>query len=216
MEWSRQVQQKIDTVEMLVEHELPRRGLRLRFPTELEAQFETDTGPGRCRMVLIQAIFALAIYLLYGLSDFWVIPDVAMMATMLRVGVVGSLTVIFVAVMLWSNPTPLVRESMIAGCCTFGGLTTLGVMVMSESPLRDLRADSTILVMLFIAVVQRARFPFTLGSCVVLSIAQVAALQSMPDFPLERLSTVRSYSRLLRCLSPWQASRWSASSAAPT
>src|SRR5690606_30026581 len=90
-------------------------------------------------------------------------------------------------VLFWFNPRPALRETLIVLIGLVGGLSTLGLMLASDSPLRDQLATSTIAIMLFITVVQRARFPYAVTGCLILMAANATALGLLPDYDRARL-----------------------------
>lgn len=175
-----------ESMEMQVERHLAVRRLPLAFSPELEQRFEAETSRDRSRMLFRQSVIGLAIYLGFGLSDFLLVPDVAGLASLLRFGLVGPLSVIAIT-LLWFNPSGALRESLVAGTSVLAGLLTLLIMLMSGSPTRDLLADSTLLIMLFIAVVQRARYFYAIAACVLLFVGNLAAVYLLGDYGNERV-----------------------------
>lgn len=172
--------------EMLVEQELARRGLRLRFAPALERRFESETSVARSRMLFVQQVVALLFYLVHSFTDFTVIPDVVPLALVIHLGIVLPITLISLVV-LWFGPPPALRETMVVGLGVLAALTTLALMLASEAPLRDQLATSTAVVMLFVTVVQRGRFPFAVAACAVMALANGAALNMLPDYDHARL-----------------------------
>lgn len=174
------------TDEMQVERQLARRALRLKFAPELEARFEAETGFARSRMLFAQEVLALLFYLAHGLTDLLLVPDVIPLALVLNFGIATPISLI-VLVLFWFNPRPSLRETLIVLVGLLGGLSTLGLMLASESPLRDQLATSTIAIMLFITVVQRTRFPYAVTGCLLLMAANATALGLLPDYDGARL-----------------------------
>jgi diguanylate cyclase (GGDEF)-like protein len=171
---------------MLVERQLAQRGPRLRFEPELEARFEAETGFARSRMLFLQELLGLAFFLVHCLTDLTLIPDVIPLSLLLNFGISLPISLI-VLVLFWFDPRPALRESLIALVGLMAGLGTLGLMLASGSPLRDQLATSTIPIMLFITVVQRARFPYAATACIVLLAANATALGLLPDYDRARL-----------------------------
>src|SRR5690606_16577431 len=125
--------------------------------------------------LFLQALAGLAFYLVHSFIDFALIPDVMPLALVLHLGIVTPLALIAL-VLFWFNPPPALREFLVVGVGVLAGVITLGLMLLSDSPLRDQLATSTAAIMLFITVVQRARFPYAVASCVVLFIAHAVFL----------------------------------------
>lgn len=172
--------------EMLVEQELARRGLRLRFTPELERRFESETSAARNRMLFIQQMVALLFYLFHSFTDFALIPDVVPLALVLHLGIALPITLISLVV-LWFGAPPALREAMVVGLGVLAALITLALMLASEAPLRDQLATSTAVVMLFVTVVQRIRFPYAVAACAVMALANGVALNMLPDYDPARL-----------------------------
>lgn len=176
------------TDEMQVERQLARRGLGLRFSPELEAQFEAETSLARSRLLFMQEAIALCFYLAHSFTDLALVPDVAPLALALHLGVATPISLIAL-VLFWFNPPPALRESLVVGIGLLGGGLTLAIMLASDSPLRDQLATSTIAIMLFVAVVQRARFPYAVLACVLLALANIVSLSLLPDYDPARLAS---------------------------
>ena len=180
------MQYQAPTDEMLVEQQLARRGLRLRFGRELEHRFESETSAARSRMLFVQEVVALLFYLFHSFTDLALISDVAPLALVLHLGVALPISLIALVAM-WFNPPPALRETIVVSLGMIGALFTLALMLVSEEPLRDQLATSTAVVMLFVTVVQRARFPYAVAACVVMVAANAAALNLLSAYDHARL-----------------------------
>ena len=119
-----------------VERELAARQLRLRFATDVERQFEADTGRARSRLLVYQSFAGIVIYLTYVVADHELTLDVFPMALAIRLGAVTPLSLLAIVV-LWFNPRPAVREGLVCGASALAALSTLAIMLLSQSPLRD-------------------------------------------------------------------------------
>jgi diguanylate cyclase (GGDEF)-like protein len=173
---------------MLVEQQLARRGLKLRFARELELRFESETSAARTRMLFIQEVVALLFYLFHSFTDFTLIPDVVPLALILHLGIALPISLIALVV-LWFNPPPAIRETIVVSLGVIAALITLALMLASAEPLRDQLATSTAVMMLFVTVVQRARFPYAVAACVVMVVANAVALGMLPDYDHARLAS---------------------------
>jgi len=182
------VQYQAPTDDMLVEQELARRGLRLRFAPEMEQRFESETSIARSRLLFYQEIAALVFYLLHSVTDLALISDVIPMALVLHLGIALPVSLIAL-VMLWFNPPPALREMLAVMLGLLAAVITLGLMLASEMPLRDQLGTSTAVIMLFITVVQRVRFPYAVAASVVLVTANAAAMSLLPDYDPARLAS---------------------------
>lgn len=180
------MQYQAPTDEMLVERELAKRGMKLRFAPELERQFEAETSAARSRMLFLQEGAALIFYLIHSFTDLMLISDVAPLALTLHLGIALPVSLIAM-VALWFNPRPVLRESMVVGLGVLATIITLGLMLASAEPLRDQLATSTAVMMLFVIVVQRARFPYAVVGGLTMVTANAAALGMLPHYDPARL-----------------------------
>ena len=176
---------RTDVDETAIQRELEARRFGLAFPPALEALFETETGRERSRRLAVQGLVGLGIYLLYLWADHLLTPDILPLAVAIRLGLVTPLSLVALA-LLRRNPQPRLREGSIAVVSVLGGFSTLFIMVMRQSPLRDAEMAALVLVVLFVTLVQRLRFPYAAASCGVLLAGYVAAALALPGLAPER------------------------------
>ena len=172
--------------EALVERQLATRGLKLSFAPELEQRFEAETAAGRSRTLFRFGIAGLAVYLIHSLTDLVLIPDVIALALVLHLGVATPF-LLAALVLFRLNSPPILREWLLVGTTILCAVITLGLMLASSSPLRDQLATSTFAMMLFLTVVQRARFPYAVAGCAALAILNATALALLPNYEPARL-----------------------------
>ena len=165
-----------------VEIALQHRWWKLRLPPGLEAAFEAETGPARCRRLIVYGLVALLLYDAYLLSDLRLVPDIFESAVLVRLGLV---TPLFLAVMVAMrfNPPPVLRESLQACLIVVVTTSVLWLTAVSQSPTHVYRHVGVILIILFANVVLRIRFWYaTAASLVSLAIyaATVIQMQELP------------------------------------
>jgi len=151
----------------------------LRFPPALERRFEAETGLARSRSLVWRGLVAIGFFVVYLAADWMLTPDVFGLALVLRLAIVLPLALVAVA-RLWFNPRPALRESLVGGVCVAAGVSTLLIMLLSVSPLRDAQQDAVILVVLFVVIVERLRFPYAVASTVLMTAAFVTAVLVLP------------------------------------
>lgn len=154
----------IVVTEALVERQLTRRGLRLGFEPALEARFEADTGAARCRMLAWQGVLGTLCLVTYLAADWLLTLDIFGLAVGLRLGLLLPL-VGLTLFLLGRNPPVPVREGLVTLIPVLAALTTVIIVELSESPLREIQHNSIVLVVLFIAMVMRARFVYAVAGC---------------------------------------------------
>jgi diguanylate cyclase (GGDEF)-like protein len=154
----------------------------LRFLPEIEERYETETGPERCRQLIVCGLVALTLYNVFLISDWRLVSDVFMQAVIVRVGVVTPLAVAIVFSLLRS-PVPFWREAFQASISLIVAASVLYLTLISESPLHVYHHVGIVLVVLFANVVQRLHFPFAVAASIGtfgLYLAAILALQDLP------------------------------------
>ena len=157
----------------------------LRFPRTLEAAFEEEAAAERCRQLAFGGIFGILLYDLFLLSDWLVSPATFLTALWVRLGVVTPLALLMIA-SLYLRPSVAVRESLIAtGGVVLGAGSILYLMMISRGPLLDVQHQSIILVVLFVAMVQRVRFWWAAATCIACFALHAVGLALLPSYPFE-------------------------------
>ena len=151
------------------------RSWRLAFPPALEARFEAETQDERCSRVIRQNYLGLAIYNAFLAGDWFLVGDIFKISVILHLCVMTPIMGL-VIVTLARRPRPWLRESILAGGIVLGTAAILGLMLISQSPLRSSEHLSVVLVILFATIVQRIRFPYVLVAGVASLILYMAAM----------------------------------------
>ena len=159
---------------------------RLRFAPPLERLFEDEAAIDRCRRLVLQNWVGLAIYLVFTLGDWILIPDVLWISVALHLCVMTPIMVVINAIIARGPPVWL-REGLLASGTVLATAAVLGLMLASRSPLRTSEHISVVLVILFATMVQRIRFAYVLVACVLSCALYVAALSQLTEgAPWER------------------------------
>ena len=90
-----------------------RRKRSIAFPPAIERQFESDTHARRCERLTTGILVSAAIYNLFLIADWLLVPDVFWRATLLHLGVVTP-WMLTAAWLISRRPSPLMRESLAA------------------------------------------------------------------------------------------------------
>ncbi len=165
-----------------IEVALQRSWWKLKFPAALEAVFESETGPARCRRLIIYGFVALLLYDAYLLSDLRLVPDIFASAVLIRLGVVTPLFLAFILVLRF-NPPPALRELLQAGIIVVVTTSILWLAAVSQSPAHVYRHVGVILVILFANVVLRIRFWYATAASLVSLAIYVAIVIQMQELP---------------------------------
>lgn len=154
----------------------------LRFPPKLEATFERDTGPQRCRELIVRAYIGIIIYDLFAFADWWATPQLFWTAFWLRVAFFTPVSLLLTAT-LYTYPKAFWRESVM---CIGGGAIATGTIVYlmavsGKSPQGTLHESMT-LVVLFLTVVQRIRVSYLAPTCLMFLVVHVFAVARFYDY----------------------------------
>jgi diguanylate cyclase (GGDEF)-like protein len=165
---------------------LGRRGPRLRFPPALERLFEIESGTERARQLVMRGSVGLLLFVSYLVVDATLTPDTFWIAVILRLGIVLPIALILV-VMGWYNRAPFLREAAIGVVVFLAVLCTLTIMLLSDSPLRDAQADSIVLTVLFITLLQRLRFVYSIVTSLAIYAAFAWGILHLAEYPAQRI-----------------------------
>jgi len=98
------------------------------------------------------------------LADWWVTPDVFVTALWVRLALVTPF-IFALSVAFYADPPPFLRELYaVVGTLVAAG-SSLYLMVLSRSPHQDGQQQSIILAVLFVTLVQRVRFWYSIPAC---------------------------------------------------
>ncbi len=167
----------------LVDEALAAPRTRLCFDAPLEAEFESETGAARSRMLVRQGVVAVLIYNALLVLDFFALNDVFWLALLVRVGLFGGLAAITLSV-TWRNPPPWVREGLLAVTALAAGGGVLVLVLASNSPLRGNYRDGIMLVMLFVIALQHLRFRYAVPTVIGLMVLHVASVLVVDTIPI--------------------------------
>jgi hypothetical protein len=140
-----------------VEDALNLRPGRLRFAQRIEARFETDTGPRRCRRLAIATLVGFGFFMLSLKHDASLLPDMLGDAVALKLGVIAPLFLLSLFVFS-RNPPPWLRESIVMGTAIVIMSVQMFLLLSSSSPLAVYAHYSAPLDLLFVNLIVRARF----------------------------------------------------------
>jgi diguanylate cyclase (GGDEF)-like protein len=156
----------------------------LKFPDALETAFESETGRRRCRELAIGAFVGVAMYDSFLLADWWVTPDVFVTALWVRLALVTPF-IFALSVAFYADPPPFLRELYAVVGTLLAAGSSLYLMLLSRSPHQDGQQQSIILAVLFVTLVQRVRFWYSIPTCVGCFAMHAAALGMLPDYAFD-------------------------------
>src|SRR3569832_2226525 len=107
-----------------------RRGRSIRFPSEIERQFEADTHAKRCKRLTIGLLVSAPLYNFFLLGDWLLVPDVIRLATWLHFAIVTP-WMLLAAWIVSRGPDPFLRECITASV----PLLIISQMITASVPL---------------------------------------------------------------------------------
>jgi diguanylate cyclase (GGDEF)-like protein len=171
-----------------VESALQRQWWKLKLPPALETVFETETGPERCRHLIVYGIIGLLLYDVYLLSDLRLIPDQFGMAALVRLGIVTPLALGLLG-LLRRNPPPVLREALQAVMVVVYAASILWLTVVSDAPTHVHRHVGVLVILVFANVILRLRFWYALGASVASLAMYAVVVWHLQDMPLDSRTT---------------------------
>jgi hypothetical protein len=159
----------------LVETTLARKSLALSFPSRIEALFEADTGPQRRRYLFGVGIITILVYNLFVLCDPTMVPDLSRTMLVMRLGIITPASAVLL--LLARRPIhALTRETFCAVATFLADAGLLMPLVASHAPNVVFCHITVLLAVIFGNVSLRLRFPFAVGSSIILLAAYAAVL----------------------------------------
>jgi diguanylate cyclase (GGDEF)-like protein len=153
--------------------------LTLTFPPSLEALYEEETARKRSRSLAYRGLLGIAVYLLFLVTDYLLVPDVLDEAIVIRATVVGLGLRVFV--LLLQSPPRFLREGITAATSTLAGFSQLYIMLISESAIRVGMHTAVALVIVFVAVVQRLYIGYATAACLALLAGHATAVLMLQE-----------------------------------
>ena len=145
----------------LIEAMLDRRQHLLRFPADLEAQFENKTGRDRCRGFVRYGLMGFVLCNMFLLNYFSLLPDVAWRELLAQFALVTP-AVVVVTFYMRAEP-PVFQRELIQSCAALTGLIVPMIIYQkSVYPAAIFFRYAPILTLLYINVVAAVRFRFAL------------------------------------------------------
>jgi diguanylate cyclase (GGDEF)-like protein len=157
----------------------------LRFPRELEARFQRETGPSRARMLLVQGLLSLLAYDFFIVGDYFMAPELFQRAVIVRFGIVTPI-VLLVAVLVKGNRSNFVRETATSFLCAIGTLSILflhhnvNAMVTAEAE------TGLILILLVANCMLRVDLPYAVVSSTLIAVMDMVSLRIDHQMPVSQ------------------------------
>lgn len=164
----------------LIDQTLDKKGLGLRFPRELEEQFEQETGPVRVRWYVRMSLLSLALFDSLIVLDYFSLPDAFGLALMLRFGLVTGLTAAIVRSTL-RHPPAFIREGLQVVLTAVMALVIYTLVACSASKLRENYHLGILFILMFTVMVLRLRLRYAVLAAIITFGIQMMTLANLQE-----------------------------------
>ncbi|WP_171014028.1 diguanylate cyclase [Chitinivorax sp. B] len=157
---------------------------RLRFSTKLEDRFLSDTAPGRSKRYTLLGLIAIVLYNIFNITDRLMLPDVYQEAWVIRMAIVTPMMVLAIGLARlprMARYLDLLAMILILLSC----ISLMVIFSLSRHANAIHYVTGIVLSFMFISIVVRMRFWYTLVSAVVIFVSAVPAVMSLTGSPLE-------------------------------
>jgi diguanylate cyclase (GGDEF)-like protein len=156
----------------------------MRFPADIEARFEADTGRARHRHLIWAMLIGLVLYNTSLGADQTMLPDVFFEALLVKLGLVTP-TVLIGAYALSRRPPVWLREAIVAATAVATSFAILFLILRSNALLAAHAHYSAILGVVFVNVILRARFWYACATSLVLLFGYTLSVIQLQHFAFE-------------------------------
>jgi diguanylate cyclase (GGDEF)-like protein len=137
----------------------------LRFPAAIERAFEEENSASRCRHLMLGGLLGVALFNLFLIADWMISPETFLTALWVRVGVITPIVFLLLG-LLSVNPPVALRECVVVfSGVILGAGSNLYLTLLANGPDAPARHQSIILVLLFVTMIQRVRFYWSVIAC---------------------------------------------------
>ena len=155
--------------------------LWVRFPADLEACFERDTGVERSRSLFRMGLVGAAAYHVLLLPKYLLLPDSFSLTLKLQLLLVDPLILLTLWLMR-RNPRPLIRELSVLLFPLVGLASLTWTTLASSSPSRWVMPQFYVMAFLYVTALQRLRFGYAVLACLLMLPMQIDLVARLPEF----------------------------------
>ncbi len=157
----------------------------LSFPKQLDRAFEHEVASERCRQLVLGGLFGIVLYNLFLISDWVITPDIFSTALWVRLGVVTPIVLLMIGPLYLGPPVGMREFLVVAGVVGLGVGSSVFLMLASHAPHHDAQHQFIILFPLFLTMVQRVRFWWSVPACLACFALHAGGLAMLPQYPFE-------------------------------
>jgi diguanylate cyclase (GGDEF)-like protein len=154
----------------------------LRFAKELEDHFETETGAARQRWLFITGWVGVAAIMAFSLTDRTMIPDALGVSLAVRLYAFLPTALVLIFSMRLPLP-PWLREMLDSLLSLSAHASLLAILIASHHRNASFHVFGFVYATLFALTIARLRFPFALGSSILITFAFWMALPHIASLP---------------------------------
>jgi diguanylate cyclase (GGDEF)-like protein len=137
----------------------------LRFPDAIERAFEEENSASRCRHLMLGGLLGVTLFNLFLIADWMSSPETFLTALLVRIGIITPIVFLLLG-LLSLNPPVALRECVVVfSGVILGAGSNLYLTLLANGPDAPARHQSIILVLLFVTMIQRVRFYWSVFAC---------------------------------------------------
>lgn len=165
-----------------VETEIARGAKWLRFPADMEREYDRETGPRKVMQLTKSALVGILLYNLFLIADSMLLSDVFHLAVIVRLLVVTPISIL-IYVVLQESRLARFRNLLATLNLIISFSATAWLLVLSNDPDRVIYNQGALLVFLYGCLIQRMEFWYTLATALIFNVifALSVWLQAIPS-----------------------------------
>lgn len=165
-----------------IDAELSKGAKWLRFPAEIEREYDHDTGPRKVVQLTMSALVGIMLYNLFLIADSMLMTDVFHLAVIARLLVVTPVSIL-IYIILQESRLARFRNLLAALNLVICFSATAWLLALSEDPDRVIYNQGAILILVYGCLIQRIEFWYSVATVLACNIIFGASvyLQGLPS-----------------------------------
>lgn len=163
-----------------IDAELAKGAKWLRFPTDIEREYDRETGPRKVVQLTMSALVGIILYNLFLIADSMLMSDVFHLAVIARLLVVTPVSIL-IYIILQESRLARYRNLLAALNLIICFSTTAWLLVISEDPDKVIYNQGAILILFYACLIQRIEFWYSVATVLICNLifAVSVALQGL-------------------------------------
>lgn len=164
----------------LVEREIAGSSRSLRFAPQLEHLFESETRPRQVHHMLMTAYVGIALFNLFLIADYLLVPDVFVLATVVRMAIVTPVSALLVLLFVRYARSTVLRHAASIVVMMIMSLASIFLLASSTMPERAVYHEGVLLIVIYVCLIHRPRFWYGVAGTVLTNVIFTIGLYSQP------------------------------------